>query len=138
MQHDKGVCLTSFPHNIKAYTKAVFLLCKQRHVLNVAMNILQQMSIFCKAKTGKDGLRSDCKVCTKKYKTDNKNHIKEQRKQYNLEHKQQRKECFDMWIKNNKEHVKEHRREYLKENATQIRKRKNYIMQNIMKTIKRE
>lgn len=43
-------------------------------------NIEKELSCFCKKKSGKDDLRSECKECAKLYQLENKDRIKEYKK----------------------------------------------------------
>ena len=73
-------------------------------------------SEFSKRERSKDGLRSECKECSKKrhqeYYQDNKDKIKEKSKKYNQE---------------NKERIKEKKRKYYQEN---IEKKREYRQEN--------
>jgi hypothetical protein len=77
---------------------------------------------FTKQKTGKNGLRSNCKQCIKKYEKENKEYYKEYQKKwqeenkeyvkkYEQENKEKIKERTKNWYQKNKEKIKQHRKE---------------------------
>ena len=101
---------------------------------------------FAKKKSGKWGLRADCKKCinkyneeyyiknkneikiqTKEYNEKNKENIKEKRKQYYKEHK----EDFKKYKESHKNEIKKWRKKYYKENREKILEhQKQYAREN--------
>lgn len=79
-------------------------------------NELKELTEFNKAKTGRDGHRSDCKVCFSSYKKayDLKN--KERRKEYLLKNTEELKRKRRLYYLKNKEEKKLKQREYNKHN----------------------
>lgn len=105
-------------------------------------HIEKDESEFHKQKTGKNGLRADCKECFKKYKIENKDKIKEYLKEYHKKYrvenrdkinkytKEYREKNRDIlneyqkkWRDKNQEKLKEYRKEWREENIDEI---KNY------------
>jgi len=76
----------------------------------------KDISEFYKRKDSIDGYHGVCKECNKKYREENKEHIKEYNKEYNKK-----------WYEENKEHIKEQRKEYYEENKERI---KEYYEEN--------
>ena len=79
---------------------------------------------FSKAKRGKFGLNSQCKVCvqenSKQWRQDNKEHIQEYNKQYYQDNKEHYQECSKQYYQDNKEHIQEHKQEYKKTPQGQV------------------
>ena len=75
---------------------------------------------FHKKKSGKYGLRADCKVCEKEYKREyskkNKDKIKEYMKQYYEDNKEKINEINKIYNENNKDKIKEHKKQYYEDN----------------------
>ena len=69
---------------------------------------------FHKAKRGKFGLESQCKVCRQEYnkqwRQDNKEYIQEYNKEYYQDNKEYFQECNKQWLQDNKEYHKEYRK----------------------------
>ena len=77
---------------------------------------VKSLGEFNKDKNKKDGLRSQCKACTKAYSEDN----KEKKKEYRDRNKQRAKEYSALYRKNNKENLLEKKREYYHKNKEKI------------------
>lgn len=75
---------------------------------------------FYKKKDTKDGFRSQCKECEKKYKQLNSEHFKEYRKKYVLENKDK----IQKWFNDNIEKVKKYNKKYNIEKKEEIAKNK--------------
>ena len=76
---------------------------------------------FNKKKSGKYGVRPECKKCKskldKQYYEDNKEQIKERRKQYNKQYREDNKEYYKQYYEDNKEQIKERKKQYYEENS---------------------
>lgn len=92
---------------------------------------------FYKQKTGKDGLMGWCKVCTKQYRSDNKQHyqiinkakyeyesdiLKEYQRKYNEEHKEERVKYAKKYKSVNTEKIISARQAYYDKNKIQLSK----------------
>jgi len=91
-------------------------------------NNLFKLKFFYKDSTHKDGYRSQCKNCDKKYRLEHKEEMVEKRKLYNLTHKQERKEYN---LKNRKKIKKYLKKYYLKPKNKKRRSewmKQNYLM----------
>lgn len=79
---------------------------------------IKEFSEFRKAKSCKDGLRGECKDCSKMY-----------RKQHYLDNKEEYIKNAGEWQNNHKEHRKQYCAEYQINNKNQIKdkKRENYL-----------
>ena len=76
--------------------------------------IEKELIEFVKDNTKKDGLRSQCKSCTKLWRENN--------KEYHKEWKNNNKEYYKEWNNNNKEYYKKNNKEYHKEYNKEWRK----------------
>ena len=84
---------------------------------------------FYKKKTMKDGLRSECKECTKLYQSENKDRINEYRSSYNKSDRY--KELSKIRYTNNKDHILDKNKEYRERNKEVISEQKKlYYEQN--------
>jgi len=85
----------------------------------------QDESEFTKRKKNKDGLRSDCKSCSREYYKENKESIKEYQIEYQKEYQQNNKESLKEYQKeyrqNNKDSIKEIQKEYRQNNKDSIK-----------------
>ena len=85
---------------------------------------------FNKNKMHKDGFRSECKCCQRKYVEDNKEKISDWHKQYRKENKEK---CAK-YNKNNKEKIAKQKKIYNEENKEKIKEyRKQYYINNKIK-----
>lgn len=86
---------------------------------------------YHKHKTGKLGLRADCKNCAKMHRKENKEQIRKRRKQYCKENKEQISEQQKQYYEENKQRISERKKQYYEENKEQIlEKKKQYIKEN--------
>jgi hypothetical protein len=84
---------------------------------------------FYKKKTMKDGLRSECKECTKLYQSENKDRINEYRSSYNKSDRY--KELSKIRYTNNKDHILDKNKEYREKNKETLSEQKKlYYEQN--------
>lgn len=72
---------------------------------------MKPVSEFYECERNKDGVRSQCKECVKKYMQDNAENIKEYRKEYSKQ-----------YYKDNAEVIKDKRKQYYQNNAEKIKK----------------
>ena len=94
----------------------------------------KDISEFHKNKTGKFGVRSDCKLCTKKYYEENKDKKRRYQKQNKEKILKQKKKYYE----ENKNKILEIRKKYYEENKDKIAKAmKNHYEQNKDKILKR-
>jgi hypothetical protein len=88
--------------------------------------IEKELIEFVKDNTKKDGLRSQCKSCTKLWRENNKEYYKEwnnNNKEYYKEWNNNNKEYYkEYYEKNNKEYHKEYNKEWRKNNKERIKK----------------
>jgi hypothetical protein len=84
------------------------------------------VSEFYKYKWSKDGLKSQCKMCDKKYYENNKEKIKEQQKEYRENNKEKIKEYYE----NNKEKILKQKKDYYENNKEKI---KDYYENNYVR-----
>ena len=75
---------------------------------------------FNKARKGKWGLESKCRQCSKQYRKDNIERIREKERQYYKEHKEERLKYHEQYREEHKEELLEKKREYYKENREKI------------------
>ena len=68
--------------------------------------ISKEISLFYYQKTGKDGLLSTCKACSKLYKSENADRMKVWRKTYTKAHSTQIREYMKIYYLKNKESIK--------------------------------
>jgi len=86
---------------------------------------------YHKHKTGKLGLRADCKNCAKMHRKENKEQIRKRRKQYCKENKEQISEQQKQYYEENKQRISERKKQYYEENKEQILGRqKQYCKEN--------
>jgi len=86
-------------------------------------NLELHLEQFCKTKKSKDGHKSQCKACEKKYREENKENISERQKKYRQENKEEIKEYQKKYTKEKKEELSEYNKKYREENKE---KAKNY------------
>ena len=84
---------------------------------------------FNKNSKAKDGRRTECKWCTRKYKAENKYRFDMQKKKYRESHKEEKAEYDKQYRKENKGHINKVKHIYREENKKSIAayKRKYYI-----------
>jgi len=92
-------------------------------------NIFKPTKCFYKNSKSKDGLRSNCIECGKKYIKENINKIKEQTKKYNKKRTLLKKE----WSKKNKEKVTESQKKWAEKNIDKEKLRKKEYSQKYYK-----
>lgn len=80
----------------------------------------KELICFYKNSKSKDGLRSNCIECGNKYKTENKEKLKEQTKKYN----QKRKISKKKWSENNKDKMNASRKKWVQNNLEKEKERK--------------
>jgi hypothetical protein len=80
---------------------------------------IKPVSEFSKDKSRKDGLQSQCKSCAKQYNQDHKEERKQYDKQYNQDHKEERKQYNQdhreekkQYKQDHKEEIKQYHRQY--------------------------
>ncbi len=71
---------------------------------------------YCKDKRFKDGLRSHCKACIREYRQENKERIKEQKKQHYQENKDRIKSRQKHYRQENKERINKYSKQHYQEN----------------------
>ena len=79
---------------------------------------------FNKDKKGKYGLRSQCKICIKKYREDNKDEINKKRKEYRENNKDKIKKQSKKYREKNRDKIKEYKKEYDKTHKDKIKEYK--------------
>ena len=94
-------------------------------------NIERPFSDFNIHKTSKDGYRTICKICRKKYNQENKEKIKETDKLYKEKNKEVLKEKRKKYNQENKEKIKE----YLSNNKDKIKNKRKLYYENNKETI---
>ena len=77
---------------------------------------IKPVSEFNKAKREVDGLQLKCKECLKKYRQENREHMKEYKKVYNQENKDKIKEKRKKYYQENSAYIKEKSNKYYEEN----------------------
>lgn len=80
---------------------------------------------FGRLKSSKDGLRTECKDCRKKYYYDNHDKMLEQKKNDYKKHKEERDKKSIEYYYDNQEQLKTKGKEYYNENKEEIRKREH-------------
>ncbi len=76
---------------------------------------------FNKRKRSLDGLDSMCKLCTKKYYSENKKYILARNKIYRDKHKEHKKEINKKWLEKNKKKVWETAKKWRKNNPEKVK-----------------
>ena len=71
---------------------------------------------FSKHRSGKDGLQAICKLCSAKYRAENKERAKEYKRKWYTENKERQKERAIKWNEENKERKKEANAKWYAEN----------------------
>jgi hypothetical protein len=102
-----------------------------KHKICTKCNLPKEFNFFYKNSKSKDGIRSSCIECQKKYLEDNKEKVKEQNQQYNQKRRDQKKKWSELnkekvnfsrkkWLDSNKEiraeYVKEYNKQYYIDN----------------------
>ena len=96
---------------------------------------IKPASEFGRDKRAKDGLQTKCKECAKKYRQENKEHIKEYKKTYDQENKDKINKRRREYRQENKDKIIEKEREYCKNNFNRIKEyqkeyNKKYYQEN--------
>ena len=79
---------------------------------------------FHKKKNGKYGLRANCKRCQKQWRENNEESIKEKKKEYYKNNKENELERCNQWRKNNPNKIKEYSKKYYENNKDKIKEYK--------------
>lgn len=91
---------------------------------------------FHKKKSGKFGVRADCKVCCsgyyKQYRQENKERLLESNKQYRQENKEKLQELKEQYFQKNRERILEYHRQYYKQHRREYHRQysKQYRQEN--------
>jgi hypothetical protein len=104
--------------------------------------IKKKLTEFSKSKSSKDGVRSDCKFCRKKWREENKQRIKKyykenkelikkRHKKYYEENKERINAQHKKWREENKEIIKQRKKKHYENNKKNInQKQQNYYQEN--------
>lgn len=85
---------------------------------------LATLDNFNKDKKGKYGLRSQCKICIKKYREDNKDEINKKRKEYRENNKDKIKKQSKKYREKNRDKIKEYKKQYDKTHKAKVKEYK--------------
>lgn len=124
-------------------------MCEEKTKACSKCGIEKPLTEYSKEKTGKDGLRADCKECknarTKKYKEENKEKLKAYKKKYREANKERIKAYSKKWREENTEYNKKYKQEnaeelkayskkYRQENSEKLKaQQKKYYQENLEK-----
>lgn len=89
-----------------------------------------QLECFTKHPECKNGIRSSCKECDRKYRQENSERIKKYMKQYQCDNSDELKEKSKIYQKNNKEKLDESKKKYYNANKEQLKQYKHEYYQN--------
>ena len=93
---------------------------------------IKSISEFNKAKRELDKLQLKCKECLRKYRQENKEHMKEYKKIYNQENKEKIKEKKQKYYQEKSDYIKEKSKKYYQENKEfKIEYQKEYYKNNL-------